>query len=124
MSSDGNLIKFGIGQPVRRFEDLRLLTGSGRYQDDVNLPRQACAVFVRSPHAHAEISRIDTAAAAAGARACSRSTPAADYAADGLGHAEGEDAAQKAPTARRCSRRSGRRWSAIACVMSAIRWRW
>ena len=56
----------GIGQPVRRREDLRLLTGRGRYSDDVNVPGQAYAVMVRSPHAHARIRAIDTAAATAG----------------------------------------------------------
>src|SRR5712692_7026764 len=55
----------GIGQPVRRREDLRLLTGNGRYSDDVSLPGQAYAVMVRSPHAHAVIRRIDAAAARA-----------------------------------------------------------
>ena len=44
-------MKFGVGQPVRRFEDLRLLTGRGRYQDDWVLPRQAWCIFVRLPHA-------------------------------------------------------------------------
>ena len=55
----------GIGQAVRRREDLRLLTGRGRYSDDLNLPDQAYAVFVRSPHAHARIRRLDTAVAKA-----------------------------------------------------------
>ena len=55
----------GIGQPVRRREDLRLLTGKGRYSDDVNLPGQAYMIMVRSPHAHAVIRSIDTAAARA-----------------------------------------------------------
>jgi len=53
----------GIGQPVRRKEDLRLVTGKGSYTDDVNLPGQAYAVFVRSPHAHARIRAIDIAPA-------------------------------------------------------------
>ena len=53
--------KFGIGQPVRRIEDQRLLRGHGRYNDDLNLPRQAYAAILRSPHAHAEIQNIDTA---------------------------------------------------------------
>lgn len=57
--------QFGIGQPVRRKEDLRLLTGRGRFTDDVNLPGQAYAAFLRSPHAHAEILRVDTGRAAA-----------------------------------------------------------
>src|SRR4051812_19991839 len=52
-----------IGQPLRRKEDLRLLTGKGRYSDDVSLPGQAYAAILRSPHAHARIRSIDTAAA-------------------------------------------------------------
>ena len=59
--------KYGIGQPVLRFEDPRLLRGQGRYINDVNLPGQAYAVFVRSPHAHAKIRSIDVEAAKAGA---------------------------------------------------------
>ncbi|MCC7082743.1 MAG: xanthine dehydrogenase family protein molybdopterin-binding subunit [Burkholderiales bacterium] len=55
----------GIGQSVRRKEDVRLLTGKGSYSDDLNLPGQAFAIFVRSPHAHARIRRIDTGAARA-----------------------------------------------------------
>ncbi|HWB50031.1 MAG TPA: xanthine dehydrogenase family protein molybdopterin-binding subunit [Stellaceae bacterium] len=55
----------GIGQPVRRREDLRLVTGRGRYSDDLSLPGQAYAVFVRSPHAHALIKQLDVAAARA-----------------------------------------------------------
>ncbi|MGH7323931.1 MAG: xanthine dehydrogenase family protein molybdopterin-binding subunit [Candidatus Rokuibacteriota bacterium] len=49
----------GIGKAVRRKEDARLLTGQGRYSDDFNLPGQAYAGMVRSPHAHARIRRID-----------------------------------------------------------------
>jgi carbon-monoxide dehydrogenase large subunit len=52
-----------IGTPVRRKEDQRFITGRGQYTDDINRPGQAYAVFVRSPHAHAEITSIDTAAA-------------------------------------------------------------
>jgi aerobic carbon-monoxide dehydrogenase large subunit len=55
----------GIGQPVRRREDFRLLTGKGCYSDDFSFPGQAYAVMVRSPHAHALIRSVDTAAAAA-----------------------------------------------------------
>jgi carbon-monoxide dehydrogenase large subunit len=55
----------GIGQRVTRVEDLRLLTGAGSYSDDVNLPGQAYAVIVRSPHAHACIGAIDRGAALA-----------------------------------------------------------
>jgi len=54
----------GIGASVVRREDHRLLTGTGCYADDVNLPGQAYAVFVRSPHAHADIVAIDVATAA------------------------------------------------------------
>ncbi len=53
----------GIGQSVRRREDARLLTGRGRYSDDANLPHQAYAVMLRSPHAHATIDAIDITAA-------------------------------------------------------------
>lgn len=52
-----------IGRSVRRREDPRLLAGRGRYSDDMNLPGQAHAVMVRSPHAHARIVAIDTTAA-------------------------------------------------------------
>jgi carbon-monoxide dehydrogenase large subunit len=68
---DGDLTATGIGRPVRRREDLRLLTGRGSYSDDLNLPGQAYAVMVRSPHAHALIRRIDTEAAK-NAPSCSR----------------------------------------------------
>mgnify|MGYP005812553931 CR=1 FL=1 len=54
-----------IGQSVKRREDARFLTGRGQYTDDIVLPGQTYAAFVRSPHAHATIVRIDTAAAAA-----------------------------------------------------------
>ena len=57
--------QFGIGQPVRRFEDKRLLSGNGRFQHDVNLPGQAHAYVLRSPHAHARIRAIDLSAAKA-----------------------------------------------------------
>ena len=63
-------MKFGVGQPVRRFEDVRLITGRGRYQDDIVLPRQAYAVFLRSPHAHARIVSIDVIRGAALAGCC------------------------------------------------------
>ncbi len=53
----------GFGKPVRRREDLRLLTGKGCYSDDFNLPGQAYACMVRSPHAHARLRHIDGAGA-------------------------------------------------------------
>jgi aerobic carbon-monoxide dehydrogenase large subunit len=58
-------MKFGIGQPVPRLEDPRFITGRGRYVDDIELPRLCHGVQVLSPHAHAQIKRIDTAKAKA-----------------------------------------------------------
>ena len=49
-----------IGQSVKRKEDARFLTGAGQYTDDVAMPNQAYAYFLRSPHAHAKIRGIDT----------------------------------------------------------------
>ena len=53
----------GIGASVRRKEDFRFLTGKGRYTADLNRPGQAHAYFLRSPHAHAKVQRIDVEAA-------------------------------------------------------------
>jgi aerobic carbon-monoxide dehydrogenase large subunit len=55
----------GIGDAVRRKEDLRLLTGRGCYSDDFNFPGQAYGAALRAPLAHARIGKIDTAAARA-----------------------------------------------------------
>ena len=55
----------GIGQPVRRKEDARLVVGAGCFSDDVDLPRQTRAFVLRSCHAHARIKGIDTARAKA-----------------------------------------------------------
>jgi aerobic carbon-monoxide dehydrogenase large subunit len=55
--------QFGIGQAVRRKEDVRFITGTGRFTDDIRLDGEAHAYFLRSPHAHARIAAIDTAAA-------------------------------------------------------------
>ena len=52
-----------IGTPVRRREDYRFLTGGGTYTDDIDRPGQLYAYILRSPHAHAQITAIDTAAA-------------------------------------------------------------
>ena len=73
----------GIGQPVRRREDLRLVRGAGRYTADENLPDQVYAVIVRSPHAHAIIRSIvkDEALAAPGVLAV---LTGEDFLADGL----------------------------------------
>jgi carbon-monoxide dehydrogenase large subunit len=56
--------KFGLAQPVRRVEDPRLLKGAGRYTDDIVLPGMLFGIVLRSPHAAATITRLDTAAAA------------------------------------------------------------
>jgi carbon-monoxide dehydrogenase large subunit len=77
--------KFAIGQSVRRVEDPRLLQGLGRYADDVSLVRQAYAVVVRSPHAHARIRGID-ATAARNAPGVLTVLTGADLAADKLGN--------------------------------------
>jgi aerobic carbon-monoxide dehydrogenase large subunit len=58
-------MKFGVGQPVRRFEDSSLITGQGRYTDDIALPGMAHAFVLRSAVAHANLRGIDTAAARA-----------------------------------------------------------
>ncbi len=58
-------MKFGVGQAVVRKEDQRFLTGTGRYMDDVNLDNQAHVFILRSPHANARITSIDTSEAAA-----------------------------------------------------------
>ncbi|MDB5368485.1 MAG: carbon monoxide dehydrogenase [Roseomonas sp.] len=59
------MAKFGLSQPVRRIEDPRLLKGNGRYTDDISVPGQLHGILLRSPHAHARILSIDTAAASA-----------------------------------------------------------
>jgi carbon-monoxide dehydrogenase large subunit len=55
--------KFGLAQPVRRVEDPRLLKGTGRYTDDIQLPGMLFSVVLRSPHASARIAAIDVAQA-------------------------------------------------------------
>src|SRR6516164_4641482 len=76
--------QFGIGQPVRRVEDRRFITGRGNYTDDINRPRQAYAYMLRSPHAHARIRGLDTTAAASAAGVLAVFT-GEDLARDGLG---------------------------------------
>ena len=80
MSANGS----GIGARVARKEDRRFLTGTGRYVDDLNRPRQTHAVVVRSPHAHARLGAIDAATALASPAVVGVFT-AADLAADGVG---------------------------------------
>ena len=78
------MTQFGIGQPVRRIEDRRFITGRGRYLDDIARPHQAHAVLLRSPHAHAGVKSIHTAEAIAAPGVLAVLT-GADLAKDGLG---------------------------------------
>jgi carbon-monoxide dehydrogenase large subunit len=57
--------KYGVGQPVSRFEDPRLLRGEGRFINDMVVPGMAHIAYLRSPHARARIVSIDAAAALA-----------------------------------------------------------
>ena len=74
----------GIGASVRRREDLRFITGRGRYTDDINEPGQVYAHFLRSPYAHARISAVDASDALAVPGVIAVFT-GRDSAADGLG---------------------------------------
>jgi carbon-monoxide dehydrogenase large subunit len=85
MRERGTVEKFAVGQSVRRLEDPRLLRGFGRYSDDVTLPRQAHAVLVRSPHAHARIQTVEATVAAKMAGVIAVFT-GEDLAADSLGN--------------------------------------
>ena len=78
------MAEHGIGASVKRKEDLRFLTGKGHYLDDINRPGQACAYFLRSPHANAKFKKIDTKAAAKAPGVVAVLT-GADVEADGLG---------------------------------------
>ena len=76
--------EFGLGRPVPRVEDARLLQGRGRYTDDITFPGQAVMYVLRSPHAAARIRSIDAAAAEAAPGVLAVLT-GEDVAADGLG---------------------------------------
>src|SRR5947209_20520378 len=78
------MAKFGIGQAVRRVEDVRFITGAGRYVDDIVLPGMCHGVVLLSPHAHARIKKIDTVKANAAPGVLLVLT-GADAAADKLG---------------------------------------
>src|SRR5215467_2864047 len=86
-------MRFGIGQPVTRKEDARFLTGRGRYVADIDLVRQAHAVLVFSPHAHARIRAVDKAAAEQMPGVFAVLT-GEDWAADGLGTLDPEAMAE------------------------------
>ncbi|GGJ31150.1 xanthine dehydrogenase family protein molybdopterin-binding subunit [Neoroseomonas lacus] len=79
------MAKFGLSQSIRRVEDPRLLKGGGRYTDDVAVAGQAQGYVLRSPHAHARIASIDTAAAKAMPGVLGVWT-ATDLTAAGIGH--------------------------------------
>jgi aerobic carbon-monoxide dehydrogenase large subunit len=72
----------GIGAPVRRKEDARLVVGAGCFSDDIDLPHQARAFVVRSVHAHARIKAIDVTRAKA-LKGVLAVLTGADYHADG-----------------------------------------
>ncbi len=57
------MAKFGMGQPIRRREDRRFLTGNARYVDDIQLPGALHLHVLRSPHAHARLGAIETSMA-------------------------------------------------------------
>src|SRR3954469_1901754 len=78
------MAKDGIGASIKRKEDRRFLLGKGNYTDDITLPNQVHAVFVRSMYAHAAIQGIDSAAAKAAPGVVAVLT-GDDVAADGLG---------------------------------------
>src|ERR1700674_4821226 len=74
----------GIGASLRRKEDLRFITGGGNYVSDITRPNMAMGAFLRSPHAHARIEKIDAAAALALPGVVAVLT-GADLKADGVG---------------------------------------
>jgi len=117
------MAKFGIGQSVRRLEDPRLLTGGGRYTDDTKLSTPAARMYVlRSPHAHADVKKIDTSAAAKAPGVLlvltGQDVKKADFGdVPCLVPLENRDGSPRGETPRRC-------WRSIACAMSATPWRW
>ena len=64
-----------IGSSIKRREDPALITGRGKYTDDLKIHGMLHAAIVRSPHAHARIKSIDTKRGARASQAWSRSTP-------------------------------------------------
>ena len=104
-------MRFGIGQPVTRKEDPRFLTGRGHYVADIDLARQAHAVFIYSAHAHALIRSVDKTAAEQMPGVLAVFT-GEDWAADGLGTLDPE-ITRRFP--RSCTRRTRsaptHRWS-------------
>ena len=62
--AEATAIKY-IGQPLRRREDFKFVTGKGRYTDDLKVPGMLHMAVLRSPHAHAIIKQVDLSAATA-----------------------------------------------------------
>jgi carbon-monoxide dehydrogenase large subunit len=116
------MMKFGVVQPVKWLEDVRLVQGQGHFQDDRVLPGQVYTVFLRSPHAHAKITSIDVAAARAAPGVLAVYT-GADYAPTGWA-CRRRVCRASGRMGRPCLRRSVPRLLWIGCAMSAIRWRW
>src|ERR1041385_6960608 len=106
LSRRNRMTEAHIGRSLRRLEDQRFLTGQGRYVDEIDMPGQLHGIVLRSPHGHAAIDGIDTAAARAmpGVRGV---FTAADLEADGIGALP--STARGAPAAPRIVRR-GRAW--------------
>src|SRR5919197_1443600 len=77
--------RFGASRSQKRLEDDRLLTGKGRYSDDLDMPNQCWLVLVRSPHAHARIRAMDLAAVKSAPGVIGAWTMA-ELRADGVGH--------------------------------------
>jgi len=77
--------RFGASRSQKRLEDDRLLTGKGRYSDDLEFPLQCWMVLVRSPHAHAKLRSIDLAEAGR-APGVVAAWAMSDLRADGVGH--------------------------------------
>jgi carbon-monoxide dehydrogenase large subunit len=77
--------RFGAARSQKRLEDDRLLAGKGLFSDDREFPNQAWLVVVRSPHAHATISRIDLSAVRKGSGVIA-AWSMAELRGDGVGH--------------------------------------
>src|SRR5437763_8517772 len=77
--------RFVASRSQKRLEDERLLTGKGRYSDDLEFPGECWLVLVRSPHAHARIGAIDLTAVK-GPPGVIAAWAMADLRADGVGH--------------------------------------
>src|SRR5437763_17026093 len=82
---DASSARFGASRSQKRLEDVRLLTGKGRYSDDLDFPNQCWLVVVRSPYAHARLGAIDLSAVK-NAPGVIAAWTMADLRADGVGH--------------------------------------